>query len=564
MILSRGSDMKLKMISAVVVLITMLVGCTLLTSAPKNDQPTAANRLFMKSWSNPSNVQRTQIRADLAANYPETAEGLFSKAWLVGKNGDDESKNRYYRECLDKYPDFMPAMWNYNFSLNDAESRAMREKMMRVDPAFFHGTVVRQLYDLESDNSIAAVAAFIAQWENTLGPDHYVFDFIRALNYQYDHDDYPQAASYYEKALATADGVLNFEVWEKYLDLKMGKLFDPATMDEHGRLDTLSLLEEAIEIVQDADIPAVEKGKFAHKAYKLMAKKVAKLNKLLGLEFYKKALDAYFTGEVAEEVYNILWGSMQREEARDFLEDSAKKYPQNYKVLENLAHLYSRQQNYPAADEFYRRAIANTHIIENRWTTTSYYCDDVLYPAFKADEAYQLLKPLAERFSKKAWGYNVLTKNRLLAGDYAQADNYIKMAFADQEGKGNTPTTYMKRLRRQVAAFVRRDRQLEEVAPVEKDALNQPVITAMTNVDANWVAVSPDQKTFFGNSGTNGDYTLWDAERFVTLKTFKNFLPLGSYIKNSERIRPIFSPDGQYLAYANSFETFGNHYLFSQ
>ena len=541
-------------ITTIILISAVTAACIPLSEKTAKHQVPEEHRLFSESWSNPSSVRRYQIRAELATNYPNAAPGLFSRASLADKNGERQAAAKLYRECIEKYPEFMPTLWNYSFFLKGDDQRALREKMMGIDPHFYHGTVVRLLYDLEEESSVEAVERFISRWEDRLGADHYVFNFIRGLNQQYDHKNFEKAEQYYKKALITREGVVNFELWEKYIDLKMVELFDPASMTEGDRIETLRELEDGIKRVGNTDVSEVEKNKFAHKVYKYMGDQIAKINQDFADGFYNKALEFYFSAELAEKVYESLWERMRRNEALTFMEDNAEKYPDNFKVLEGLAHVYSNQQNDKDAEKYYRRAIDKAYLVEDRWETTYYYCDDVLYPAYRIDEAYRLLQPFEKTFKKKAWLYNVLAKNRVLAGDFVQAQRYLDKGFADQEKKGNDPTDYMKNLRKQIEVLIgRTERRLTR----ESETVVQPLIEAITNVKANWVAVSPDEKYFFGNSGEGGDYSLWDARHFVSLKTFEDFLPVGSHINNKARLRPAFSPDGRYLAYGNTYTTFG-------
>lgn len=84
--------MLVRLLSCIVALI-----CTVLAAQAGEHRSYAGQHpydLLQHSLKTPSAVERSIIRGHLATAFPETAEGLFSDAWLPGMDGREDQQIR--------------------------------------------------------------------------------------------------------------------------------------------------------------------------------------------------------------------------------------------------------------------------------------------------------------------------------------------------------------------------------------------------------------------------------------------------------------------------------------
>ena len=101
-------------------------------------------QLAQKSIDSESGAEKVRIRSFLAARYPQTAEGLFSRAWIAGYEGKAADSQRLYQECVDQYPKF--AVCLNNVMDDSADDLVPIERLMALDAAYNDYGAVRSMY----------------------------------------------------------------------------------------------------------------------------------------------------------------------------------------------------------------------------------------------------------------------------------------------------------------------------------------------------------------------------------------------------------------------------------
>ena len=96
-----------------------------------------------------SNSLRSQLRAYLAENFPDTGYGVFGKAWVANANGaPKEEVIALYKRAVELEPGFIAARMNLGFAQNkagqhDAAIRPYRQALSLRSP---DPLIVRNMY----------------------------------------------------------------------------------------------------------------------------------------------------------------------------------------------------------------------------------------------------------------------------------------------------------------------------------------------------------------------------------------------------------------------------------
>jgi len=146
----------------------------------KNISP---RELFERSWQSESRTEKVIIRSYLAKHYPNTAEGLFVKAWVYGYEDNPVNELKTYKECMEKYPDFLAAFINYAFSTDSTNEKIDYYNYVISKNPTFGSSTIRNLYLAYEEASKAD--SVLNSLEESLGiPNYFIFDFVRGIKYQ--------------------------------------------------------------------------------------------------------------------------------------------------------------------------------------------------------------------------------------------------------------------------------------------------------------------------------------------------------------------------------------------
>ena len=91
--------------------------------------------LLEKTFSNYSYQEKKYIRSYIAHTFPNTKEGLFSRAWIASANGYYKKRDKLYNQCVNDY-DYAPCFYNGYDKYNKDIASAF-EHFIRKRPALF-------------------------------------------------------------------------------------------------------------------------------------------------------------------------------------------------------------------------------------------------------------------------------------------------------------------------------------------------------------------------------------------------------------------------------------------
>ena len=553
LILKNKVARKTQIFTLFVFAMTLSSGCALMTNDTVYVMQ-STDDLLLLSHMTPSAAEKIQIRSFLTRRSPDTVGGMYSKTYIAYQNGQRELELKYLKEMMEKYPNDPNALHYQSFEGDFDERLALIKHAIELHPTFLNYNFIIKLSDLYTEKEGAnfdELFSLLGMYEQKLGEDVYVFDFARGLVDEKVTKDFERANKFFESALQKKGGVENWALWESYFDTKY-----PQGIKNDNGYDYAYVREvQEAEIKVDASsAPEIVKNILKHKLVKnLLADKANAAGYRGTDDFYRQANHYYFTSEVVDSVRSLLINNKNEDQLLGYLKKAAGKLPGNPDVLGLLAGEYAYLKEYEQADGYYKRAIRNSHNYTDKRHYTLQYRDQVLLPAYRTDEVLERLEAVVECYPSKAPRlYEDFAIANLYLGKYQKAKEYFDQFKANWEGEAED---FPKKRESIINGFVKRELEItgatNEVEDNEAVGLT-PVVVATTSVFTEWLAISPDQKYFLGNNGSDSAYTLWDASELTVIDRFENAILSDYYAKYMTA--PVYSPDGRYVAYATEFE----------
>ncbi|MFI3905199.1 OmpA family protein [Ochrobactrum sp. S1502_03] len=387
--------------------------------------------LMQRSLKTPSAAERAIIRSHLADAHSETAEGLFSAAWIAGVDGRADEQIRLYEAAIIADPELTVAYIN----LAVAHERASRPEAARdlydqaLTTAPFDVDLVRNGFFLRKEKVADKKAAmdFLNRWEQEVGEEEYAFDFVRGLDAEAD-GRYAEAEKSYQNAISKD---APFEVYEKLAILRRDKLSDD-TMPKAERLAYVS------EPMSPLIHPAGEAS-----AYFFVGRM---LRDQLGsnryaVDYLKAGFAIHPTAEVAEEIF-LAMTLYDFDGAQSFLEDARSVLPDNYFLKNTLAWLnynFLPQPDKAAALALDALALA-PHEEARLSSIISFGTVHQSYGNF--DHAYGFYREklsLPWSVARRQHLLKATTENRIAAQQFADAKVYLD----EIQSTGNAPSEWL-------------------------------------------------------------------------------------------------------------------------
>jgi len=416
------------------------------------DKKTPDKLLLDSFFNTTSTTERVIIRSYLQGKYPLSAEGMFSKAWLASYEDKTADAVRFYKECLAKYPDFLPALHNLPGVLTGKESIQERlagyDKLLAKDASFNNYAAIRFVYFVYRDDLSDKQSAdtFLRKWEQKLGGDVFIFDFVRGLHAQYKDKNFKQAEQFYLQSIEK--GTKNFEVYSRLTNLRLNELSDSNTSSS-VRVGYLDLVKEYASENPSSDEPLIYLGDVAVNTFKSDG---------AALEFYNQAFRRKPTAETAIKIYNTMrkldWTGTSKEPL-NFLVMANEILPNNHKLLNELAY---RTADTKLAEQYFQEAIQNSYTLKDEAINAR-------------DLAWDLYKDITFEYEKSEKLYRTYLskgadKNILLIGLYQTLKNAGKFRSAETvlnelesfaRSKGDVNEGYYADRHREIEGFISRE-----------------------------------------------------------------------------------------------------------
>ncbi|MCK4704715.1 MAG: PD40 domain-containing protein, partial [Gammaproteobacteria bacterium] len=245
----------------------------------------------------------------------------------------------------------------------------------------------------------------------------------------------------------------------------------------------------------------------------------------------------------------VLINEGQEDDLLPLFKNSVKKLPNNPDTLGLLAAELAYLKDYEQADVYFKRALKNSHIYNDKRHYLHQYATTVLYPTYRAEEAYDLLQDLVGSYPSKASGLNEgFALAKMYMGDYEEAKTYFDKFKANWEGSDEHFPKYRESI---IKDFAERDLAINGEDEEKSETKSAPTMVATTSVFADWLTVMPDRRHFLAANG-GGAYVKWDVDELSVVDRFDGAILSSDYAKYMTK--PVISPDGRYFAYATEFE----------
>jgi uncharacterized caspase-like protein/WD40 repeat protein len=470
----------------------------------------SAAALLEASLRTPSVSERAMLRAYLVKAYPDSAEGLFAKAWIL--NSAKESP-RLLEAAIAKNPR-IPVAYNNLISfyeeleLKDEAFRTI-EKLLAAAPDYDgYNFVYIQFFRIKDRSGLQAAESFRASWVSRLGAAHPVFPEIDAALSK-DSGNFASAEKAYVRAVSTGRAPLRNHT--SLLDLRLDRLL--ASAPEQTRLAALGEYVQAVAGMSDP--------KSKYDGLMIAARRIFDDFKDR-LQAVKLALAAYqaYPGAEALQLALDRGGSYWHADLAKILEGAESALARNPVYALTMATSCDLHRDDPAgAEAWLVDAVRWAHTQADRNRAIGRL--GTLYESRMAqpDKAKKLFMASESFRNDKASLYWNLHRNRMEAMDFDEAKAYLELyaPFIDTSG-----------------SWYRNRSNLVSALAASREAPPASSIAISSVLHSLHMAVSPKDNTV-----AVGDWpmSIWDVDRGIKIRD----LGRGGF----ER---CFSPDGKLVA----------------
>jgi WD40 repeat protein len=461
------------------------------TEYPAAYKGMTAAKMMEISVQSPSSAERRMLRGYIAKTWPDTAEGLVSRANLCAEYKDELP---FLRRAIALNPRLSIA---YNNLIADCEElglaqedRDVSRRLLDATPEFEDFFFVRIVYFqiLESQGQVIA-DNFKKNWQARLGAHHPIFAEIDALAAA-KRRDYVAAEKLYLDAASRAKAPLR--IHQSLLDLRLDHLrADAPEPDRYQALADFLKAAAALPSPQDRCSAYMSAADRLMDDFKDRRQAVS-----LNIEAYK----AYPCGEALEEMFRR-GGSYWHDQLIPFLENGASTLPCNSAVARAYAKNYIWYDDDPSKAELWMiKAVKYAHTPADRKEAIGLLGDLYEERLFMHDKAKRLYLSTDVAMADKKFLYWRLYYNRLSAMDFQEAFAYLELyaPYIDTTG-----SWYQKQ----------RNLCLELIDGEAPRPPSEIVVSSLLH--SSHMAVSPDGKTVAIGDSPMG---LWDINKGIKIR----------------------------------------------
>lgn len=496
--------------------------------------------IFLRSWTTPSEAERTHIRAWLAEKEPDSAAGLLSSAYLSSTQSFDraEAVGKLER-CVDRYAGNLYCRNNLAAYLKDpAKSIEQRKRILSDDDSFLDYEVYVAQYE---EHLVAmkdeAGARKVMDEIKVRHPGHPFISWMQAVQ-RANAGEYKSAEELLEKAVD--GGSLDFNLHRYLARIRFDFLGEREPGKRDDAIAGMLWYAEQLQKREPKRLADMERA-YAWAADRLIDQKSYEQ----ALIYYIQAFKAYPAAELAESVRtkvmgNVASGTLGFRAALKFLGECDRQMRGNSAVELTMARMLADAAALGDAEQYFRAAMEHADTPSQAADAARYYAHAVLEDG-RADfeAARRLLAQQLALVSANGAARAELMKaayiNRLAAGDFHGALNALDRYehFYRTYSTVNEPVFAERRVQLQtyLAGELDSTGRLEQLKLVRQAAKS-----AAPAIGDGFLALSPDGKTLAVGTAP---VQLWDATKRTKLRD----LGRGSFY--------VFSPKGDYIAIAS-------------
>lgn len=478
--------------------------------------------LLEASLRTPSPSERTRLRAYLARIYPDTAEGLFSKASL---SKDPQESIELLEAAIARNPGFPVAHNNLVAAYEelDRTTDAIRasERLLDTVPDFDDYVFIRiQYFWLRESSGAEAANSFRAGWESRIGSTHPVFSEIEARKFK-DSGDYASA----EKSLlrAVSGGRAALRIHTELLNLRLDRL--RASAPERDRIEAIRDYLQSVLGMPDP--------KSRHTGLMTASRRFFDDFKDR-FQAVQLALAAYQAYPGAEALQTALdrGGSYWHDEIGRILEKAEPVLTGSTIYALTMADSFDIHRDDPErAETWLIRAVRWAHTPADRNRAIGYL--GTLYESRLAqpDKAKKLYMANASFRNDKKALYMNLHHNRIEAMDFEEARAYLELyaPYTDTSG-----SWFQNRV------------NLTSALSLVREEPGESVIVLSSLLHSLHMAVAPDARTV---AAGDTPISVWDVDRGVKIRDLGRGGSERRYSRDGKLLATIAEHDGAHVLY---------------
>ncbi|QHI38055.1 hypothetical protein IMCC3317_34390 [Kordia antarctica] len=487
----------------ILIIINFIFICKV-SSQQHNYESIKKDSLLQISWNSFSAEERKNIRYYLKTTYPESVEGIFSKAYLESVNDRKEEAISLYRQALKKEPNHLYSLLNLAIEVNYPESKMLIERVIEKDSSFSNYIALIRKFSLLYENESAEI---VEDYIDTLTKQlshTYLPLYLQGIYYM-NKENYELANNSFEKALKIAP--YNTYVIRNYVDVGINKLTNSNTPSEE-RLAYLNFI--------------LGEGKFKDLEKKLTKRELAEIlhivaEKLLLLRFNSDAFNifnySFYFYPTIESLKGAIKSSIpsKTKDLENLLNRAINLFDNN-QALENILALRSLEYNFnlKKSKQHYLNSIQYSKTLKDSLNNTiqlalQYY---ILEPNdySKASEILNSFKESKKNLNDTEL-YNIALN--LHAVEFLNTNFEKALIHLNQANSFNTlKSSYYEERYKELKKLVNDITEKQ----VENEVLIVPTTVLETN---NSMAISPNNKYIaLGVRPTQ----LWDLEKKIKLR----------------------------------------------
>ncbi|RMH19902.1 MAG: hypothetical protein D6698_05125 [Gammaproteobacteria bacterium] len=424
------------------VLFVSLAYAALNQNYPQDIATESPSRLLERSIWTGSVAEKKMIRRYLAEKFPDSYEGMFSKAAMAGYEGDAKSRITILKDCVRRYGAGAPACLGNLLAYADDTSRYLElaEQSLAQEPSIYGYWIFTNLgieFKTAEDRR-----KFFNRWQGKVSPE--AIDYIRAVELTRQRQ-YKEAASLLRQVLLSEDigALLKADAYSRWLNLQLYHLMSSG-LSARSKIEIL--IKPLVEVAKAELLKRGQHGS-SERSRKVLAGMYESLAGKIESEFNAPRLalqilkmSPYPTVEQALSMARMLDSfdlGYQVDAAINVLVQGLERFPNQSQLEAAYANALFQNGNYDnhmaQAREYFQRSLKHAYTYKDQVETLKTY-GKMAIASLHFEEMLRLLKSYMGNGHDDELLWEIY-QNRRAAQDFRQALTYLDRYIANSKNR---------------------------------------------------------------------------------------------------------------------------------